>query len=184
MSFSCFRPFRIWGVTMTFLVKSFQLRFPPRETKKRKKKKNIRSTMACDITSLEVCSIQRGNCSSGSTDNSSKEKGLIIFDNPTVLHYVPLSQCKGQSPFTECFESIVESHFTKLMMEEVTTLKESHFMPLTSLANFLSTKPLNGFVQPLEGLVEHSTLPNGHTTDSFDPKGYKLLAKAGYDFLK
>ena len=92
--------------------------------------------MAFDITSLEVCSTQGGNCSSGSTDNSSKEKDLIIFDSPTVLHYVPLSQCKGQSPFTECFESIVESHFTKLMMEEVTMLKESHFMPFDFISEF------------------------------------------------
>lgn len=43
---------------------------------------------------------------------------------------------------------------------QVAMLKESHTMPLTSLTNSLHMESLSGFVMPLEGLVQHGTLPD------------------------
>ena len=57
---------------------------------------------------------------------------------------------------------------TKLTMEDVSTLKENHVMPLTSSTN----------------LTEHGILPSERTKEWFDPKAYRLLARAGYDFSK
>ena len=74
---------------------------------------------------------------------------------------------------------------TKLTMEDVTTLKENHAMPLTSSTNPLPLKPLNGFVRSSQSLTEHSILPSERKKEwFFDPKAYTLLARACYDFSK
>ena len=57
-------------------------------------------------------------------------------------------------------------------------------MPLTSSTNPLPSKPLNGFVRSSQSLIEHGILSSEQTKEWFDPKVYRLLAKAGYDFLK
>ena len=86
----------------------------------------------------------------------------------------------------ECLQSIVDMGRppTKLTMENLAILKESHAMPLTSSTNPLPLKPLNGFVRSSQNLTEHGILPSEWTKEWFNPKVYRLLAKAGYDFTK
>ena len=56
-------------------------------------------------------------------------------------------------------------------------------MPLTKLNDQTPTKqPLEGFVKPVQGSIEHGPLPKKRTNEGFDPNAYKLLAKAGFDF--
>ena len=57
-------------------------------------------------------------------------------------------------------------------------------MPLASFTNPLPSKPLDGFVKSSQNLTKHGVLPSEQTKEWFDPKAYKLLAKAGYDFSK
>ena len=109
------------------------------------------------------------------------------FNNPPLLRYVPLlHRKKGQSPFAECLQSIVgvKRPPAKLTMEDVAILKESHAMPLTSSTNPLPSKPLNRFVRSSQCLTEYGILPSEQTKEWFNPKAYRLLAKAGYDFSK
>ena len=109
-------------------------------------------------------------------------------NNPPFLRYVPLShRKKGQSPFAKCLQSITDTGRppTKLTMEDVAILKENHAMPLTSSTNPLPLKPLNGFVRSSQCLIEHGILTSEQTKKKwFDPKTYRLLAKAGFDFSK
>uniref|UniRef100_A0A7N2N597 RNA-directed DNA polymerase n=1 Tax=Quercus lobata TaxID=97700 RepID=A0A7N2N597_QUELO len=114
-------------------------------------------------------------------DISSPKKGPEPF-----LRYIPLSHRKnGQSPFAECLQPTKDmGRPAKLTMEDVAILKEDHVMPLTSSTNPLPSKPLNGFVRSLQTPIEHGILPSGRTKEWFDPKAYRLLAKAGYDFSK
>ncbi|XP_030940238.1 uncharacterized protein LOC115965196 [Quercus lobata] len=115
-------------------------------------------------------------------DISSSKKGPEPF-----LRYIPLSHHKnGQSPFTECLQSTkdVGRLPAKLTMEDVAILKENHVMPSTSPTNPLPSKPLKGFVRSSQSPIKHVILPNERTKEWFEPKAYKLLAKAGYDFSK
>ena len=108
-------------------------------------------------------------------------------NNPPFLRYVPLScRKKGQSPFAECLQSIADIGRppTKLTMEDVAMLKENHAMPLTSSINPLPLKPLNGFMRSSQCLTEYGILPSERAKEWFDPKAYRLLARAGYDFSK
>ena len=86
----------------------------------------------------------------------------------------------------ECLQSIADMGRPpmKLTMEDVAILKENHAMPLTSSTNPLPSKPLNGFVRSSQSLIEHGILPSEWTKEWFDPKAYRLLAKASYDFSK
>ena len=121
------------------------------------------------------------------TSNSMRAKISTPFNNPPLLRYVPLSHHKkGQSPFAECLQSIacMGRPPTKLTMEDVAILKENHVMPLTSSTNPLPLKLLNGFVRSSQSLIEHGILPSEWTKEWFDPKAYRLLARAGYDFSK
>ena len=72
----------------------------------------------------------------------------------------------------------------KLTVEDVAILKENHVKPLTSFTNPLPLKPLNGFMRFSQSLSEHGILPSEWTKEWFDPKAYRLLAKAGYDVSK
>ena len=72
----------------------------------------------------------------------------------------------------------------KLTMKDVAILKENHAIPLTLSTNPLPSKPLNGFVRSSQSLSEHGILPSERMKEWFDPKAYRLLAKAGYDFSK
>ena len=110
-----------------------------------------------------------------------------LSDNLPFLRYVPLSRCKkGQSPFIKCLQSIADMGRppTKLTMEDVSILKENHAMPLTSSTNHLPSKPLNGFVRSSQSLIKHGILPSEQTKEWFNPKAYRLLARAVYDFSK
>ena len=101
--------------------------------------------------------------SSESTSNSVRAKISTPFNNPPLLHYVPLSHHKkGQSPFAECLQSIADMGrpLAKLTIEDVAILKENHVMPLTSSTYPLPSKPLNGFVRSSQCLTEHGILPS------------------------
>ena len=101
--------------------------------------------------------------SSESTSNSVRAKISTPFNNPPLLHYVPLShRKKGQSPFAECLQSIagMGRPLAKLTMEDVVILKENHVLPLTSSTNPLPSKPLNGFVRSSQCLTKHGILPS------------------------
>ena len=121
------------------------------------------------------------------TSNSMRAKISTPSNNPPFLCYVPLShRKKKQSPFAECLQSIAGMGRppAKLTMEDVAILKENHAMPLTSSPNPLPSKPLNGFMRSSQCLTEHGILPSEWAKEWFDPKAYRLLAKAGYDFSK
>ena len=125
--------------------------------------------------------------SSESTSNAVRAEISTPSNNPPFLRYVPLSRRKnGQSPFAECLPSTedVGRPPAKLTIEDVVILKENHVMPLTSSTNPLPSKPLNGFVRSSQSLTEHGILPSEQTKEWFDPKAYRLLAKAGYDSSK
>ena len=118
--------------------------------------------------------------SSESTSNSVKAKISTPSNNPPLLHYISLSHHKkGQSPFAGMGRPLA-----KLTMEDVAILKENHAMPLTSSTNHLPSKPLNGFVRSSQSLIKHGILPSEQTKEWFNPKAYRLLARAVYDFSK
>ncbi|KAL4615632.1 hypothetical protein ACB092_07G140800 [Castanea dentata] len=127
------------------------------------------------------------NRSSESTSNLERAESSTPSNNPPFLRYVPLSHRKnGQSPFAECLQSTMDMRRppTKPTMKDVAILKENHVMPLTSFTNPLPSKPLNGFVRSSQSLTEHGILPSKRTKEWFNPKAYRLLAKAGYAFSK
>ncbi|KAA0062536.1 ty3-gypsy retrotransposon protein [Cucumis melo var. makuwa] len=91
-------------------------------------------------------------------------KSVILMDektsNPPILRYVPLSRRKkGESPFVESPQG--------LKVGDIEVLKESFTTPLTNEIKIDLTE---------------ASLPQRRTKDGFDPKAYKLMAKAGYDF--
>ncbi|KAL4628024.1 hypothetical protein ACB092_05G208100, partial [Castanea dentata] len=55
---------------------------------------------------------------------------------------------------------------------------------LEQLKSQVDKVPLNGFVKSSQSLTEHGILPSKQMKEGFDPKAYRLLAKAGYDFSK
>ena len=100
-----------------------------------------------------------------------KNEGMISTQGKNskspVLRYVPLSRRKkGESPFAECSKN--------LMIGDIEILKESFTTPLTKMDK--------SDVKKTEKEEARATLPEQQTKDGFDPKTYKILAKAGYDF--
>ena len=159
----------------------------PSMESKQGEKEYVRLVTRKDILAPKI-GLECGNDhSSESTSNSMRAKISTPSNNPQFLCYVPLShRKKGQSPFVECLQSIVDMGRPpmKLTMEDVAILKESHAMPLTSSTNPLPSKPLNRFVRSSQCLTEYGILPSERTKEWFNPKAYRLLAKAGYDFSK
>ena len=154
---------------------------------KQGEKEHVRLVIRKDILAPKKGPECGNDHSSESTSNSVRAKISTPSNNPPFLRYVPLShRKKGQSPFAECLQSIADIGRppTKLTVEDVAILKENHSMPLTSYTNPLPSKPLNGFVRSSQCLIEHSILASERTNEWFDPKAYRLLAKAGYDFSK
>ncbi|TYK06279.1 uncharacterized protein E5676_scaffold157G00630 [Cucumis melo var. makuwa] len=87
--------------------------------------------------------------------------------NPTVLRYIPLSRReKGESPFAECSKN--------LTVKNTEILKENFTAPLTKIEK--------GEAKKIEKKDLEAYLPERRTVEGFDPKAYKLMAKAGYDF--
>ncbi|KAA0033081.1 gypsy-like retrotransposase [Cucumis melo var. makuwa] len=95
-------------------------------------------------------------------------KSMILMDektsNPPILCYVSLSRRKkGESPFVEFPQG--------LKVGDIKILKESFTTPLTKITK-----------QEIKIYLMEASLPQWQTKDRFDPKAYKLMAKAGYDF--
>ncbi|KAA0046253.1 uncharacterized protein E6C27_scaffold284G00560 [Cucumis melo var. makuwa] len=87
--------------------------------------------------------------------------------NPPVLRYIPLSRRKkGESPFAECSKN--------LTVKNTEILKENFTGPLTKIEK--------GEAKKIEKKDLEAYLPERRTVEGFDPKAYKLMAKAGYDF--
>ncbi|OMO82608.1 hypothetical protein COLO4_22913 [Corchorus olitorius] len=63
-------------------------------------------------------------------------------------------------------------------------LKETCALPLVSLANNQVNKPLEGFIRPSEGAIEHESLHQEGIVHSYGPNAYRLIAKAGFDLSK
>ncbi|KAA0056394.1 uncharacterized protein E5676_scaffold120G002660 [Cucumis melo var. makuwa] len=70
---------------------------------------------------------------------------------------------KGESPFVESPQG--------LKVGDIEVLKESFTTPLTKITK-----------QEIKIDLTEASLPQRRTKDGFDPKAYKLMAKAGYDF--
>ncbi|KAA0040969.1 gypsy-like retrotransposase [Cucumis melo var. makuwa] len=93
---------------------------------------------------------------------------MILIDektsNPPILCYVPLSRRKkGESPFVESPQG--------LKVGDIEVLKES-----------FTTLPAKITKQEIKIDLTEASLLQSRTKDRFDPKAYKLMAKAGYDF--
>ena len=154
---------------------------------KQVEKKHVKFITRKDISSLKEGPEYGNDHSSESTSNSLRAEISMPSNRPSFLRYVPLSHHKnGQSPFVECLQSIEDMGrpSTKLTMEDVAILEENHVMPLTSSTNPLPSKTLNGFVRSSQSLIDHGILPSERMKEWFDPKAYRLLAKASYDFSK
>ena len=83
---------------------------------------------------------------------------------PLILCYVPLSRRKkGESPFVESPKG--------LKVGDIEILKESFSTLLTKITK-----------QEIKIDLTKANLPQRQTKDGFNPKAYKLMAKAGYDF--
>ncbi|TYK02888.1 uncharacterized protein E5676_scaffold968G00270 [Cucumis melo var. makuwa] len=111
-----------------------------------------------------------GTFHSGKSEAStSTAKSVILMDektsNPPILRYVPLSRSKkGESPFVESPQG--------LKVGDIEILKERFTTPLTKITK-----------QEIKIDLTEASLPQRQTKDGFDPKAYKLMAKAGYDFI-
>ncbi|TYK15914.1 gypsy-like retrotransposase [Cucumis melo var. makuwa] len=70
---------------------------------------------------------------------------------------------KGESPFVESLQG--------LKVGDIEVLKESFTTPLTKITK-----------QEIKIDLTKASLPQKWTKDEFDPKAYKLMAKASYDF--
>ncbi|KAA0041300.1 uncharacterized protein E5676_scaffold145G00140 [Cucumis melo var. makuwa] len=111
--------------------------------------------------STETFNCGKGEASTGTT------KSMILMDektsNPPILRYIPLLRCKkGESPFVESPQG--------LKVGDIEVLKESFTTSLTKITK-----------QGIKIDLTEPSLPQRHTKDMFDPKAYKLMAKAGYD---
>ncbi|KAA0032751.1 ty3-gypsy retrotransposon protein [Cucumis melo var. makuwa] len=100
--------------------------------------------------------------------STSTTKSVILMgkktSNPPILRYVCLSRCKkGKSPFVKSPHG--------LKVGDIEVLKESFTTPLTKVT-----------MQKIKINLTEAKLPQRRTKDGFDPKAYKFMAKAGYDF--
>ncbi|KAM1529840.1 hypothetical protein ACFX1Z_018999 [Malus domestica] len=100
--------------------------------------------------------------------------------NTPVFRYIPMSRrMNGQSPFkTEASKADAQRY-----MDDVKLHKTNAVLPLTQLSNAKVAKLPQGFVKALPKGVEPSFLPTKRTEEGFDPNAYKLMSKAGYDFI-
>ncbi|OMO92979.1 hypothetical protein COLO4_17168 [Corchorus olitorius] len=75
-----------------------------------------------------------------------------------ILRYVPKVRRKeGQSPFSKLLEFKDAELCLEKLKQNMQVLKETCALPLVSLANNQVSKPLEGFVRPSEGAIEHGT---------------------------
>ncbi|XP_050125816.1 uncharacterized protein LOC126603114 [Malus sylvestris] len=112
------------------------------------------------------------------TTKGSKTPSNVL--NTPVFRYIPMSRRKnGQSPF-ETEASKVDA---QRYMDNVKLLKTNAVLPLTQLSNAKVARLPQGFVKALPKRAEPSFLPTKRTEEGFDPNAYKLMSKAGYDFV-
>ncbi|KAA0066578.1 ty3-gypsy retrotransposon protein [Cucumis melo var. makuwa] len=98
--------------------------------------------------------------------STSTTKSMILMDekasNSSLLRYVPLSRRqKGESPFVEALQG--------LKVGNIEVLKESFTTPVTKITK-----------QEIKIDLTEANLPQKWTKDGFDPKAYKLMAKASF----
>ncbi|KAM1308900.1 hypothetical protein ACFX2H_005652 [Malus domestica] len=112
------------------------------------------------------------------TTKESKTPSNVL--NTPVFRYIPMSRRKnGQSPF-ETEASKVDA---QRYVDNVKLLKTNAVLPLTQLSNAKVARLPQGFVKALPKRAEPSFLPTKRTEEGFDPNAYKLMSKAGYDFV-
>ncbi|KAM1444583.1 hypothetical protein ACFX2I_040716 [Malus domestica] len=100
--------------------------------------------------------------------------------NTHVFRYIPMSRRKnGQSPI----ETGTSKANTQLDKDVVKLLKINVVLPLTQLSDSKISKPPLSLLKPLPNGAEQSALPTKRTKEGFDPNTYKLMSKAGYDFV-
>ncbi|TYK30008.1 uncharacterized protein E5676_scaffold587G00090 [Cucumis melo var. makuwa] len=92
-------------------------------------------------------------------------KSMILMDektpNSSILHYIPLSRRKkGESPFVEFLKG--------LKIGDIEVLRESFTIPLKKIIK-----------QEIKIDLTKANLPQRQTKDGFNPRAYKLMAKAG-----
>ncbi|KAA0051157.1 uncharacterized protein E5676_scaffold863G001200 [Cucumis melo var. makuwa] len=96
--------------------------------------------------------------------STSTTKSMILMDektsNPPILRYVPMSRHKkGESPFVESPQG--------LKVSDIEVLKESFTTSLTKITK-----------QEIKIDLTEASLPQRRMKYGFDPKAYKLMAKA------
>ena len=97
-----------------------------------------------------------------------------------VFRYIPMSRRKkGQTPF----ETGTSKTGMQQYEDDVELLKANAILPLTQLGGTKIAGPPQGFIKALPKGVESSFLPTRRTEEGFDPNAYKLMSKAGYDFI-
>ncbi|KAA0065805.1 ty3-gypsy retrotransposon protein [Cucumis melo var. makuwa] len=87
----------------------------------------------------------------------------VSVEVPLVNEKIIHLRKKGESPFVESPQG--------LKVGDIEVLKESFITPLTKITK-----------QEIKIDLTEASLPQRRTKDGFDPKAYKLMAKAGYDF--
>ncbi|KAM2483393.1 hypothetical protein ACFX1W_041030 [Malus domestica] len=85
----------------------------------------------------------------------------------------------GQSPF----ENRASKADSQRHRDNVKLLKMNTVLPLTQLGNAKVARLPQGFIKALPKGVEPSFLLTKKTEEGFDPNAYKLMSKAGYDFV-
>ncbi|TYK09810.1 ty3-gypsy retrotransposon protein [Cucumis melo var. makuwa] len=91
-------------------------------------------------------------------------KSIILMDektpNPPILRFVPLSRCKkGESPFVKSSKG--------LKVCDIEVLRESFTTPLAKMTK-----------KEIKIDLTEANFPHKQTNDGFDPRAYKLMAKA------
>ena len=85
----------------------------------------------------------------------------------------------GQSPF----ETGTSKVNIQRRRDVVKLLKTNAILPLTQLGGTKIAGPPQGFIKALPKGVEPSFLPTKRTEEGFDPNAYKIMSKAGYNFI-
>jgi len=98
-----------------------------------------------------------------------------------ILRYIPKFHCEeGESPFSDCTSSSIETRATKDHGASITFLKGGVTVPTLKMWQAkLSQLPISGFVISSK---EGDDLPSVWTKEGFDPNACGLTEKVGYNF--
>ncbi|TYK28725.1 uncharacterized protein E5676_scaffold403G00450 [Cucumis melo var. makuwa] len=116
--------------------------------------------------------IENGSVVNIMSKSTMRQLGILIDEllnsklasNPPILCYVPLSRCKKRG-------SLFMESPKGLKVGDIKLLKESFTTPLTKITK-----------EEIKIDLMEVNLAQRWTEDGFNPKAYKLMAKAGYDF--